>query len=402
MKIGVLKEGKIPTDKRVPLTPQQCREVMDKFPEVEVVVQKSDIRSYTDQEYADLGIQVVDEVTDCDVLMGVKEVPKSKLIPKKTYFYFSHTIKKQPYNRELLQLMLQKKIRMIDYETLTDESGQRVVAFGWYAGYVGAYNGILTYGLRTKKFNLKPAHTCFDIDEVEKEFTKVDLGNSKIILTGGGRVATGSMEVLDKMGVKKVSPKDFLEKEFTHAVYTQLRSEDFNKAKDGSAFDKQLFYSNPEKFESDFFKYATKANILIAGAYWNPKAPVLFTKEDCLKPEFSLEVIADITCDIQGSIPSTLEPSTIDNPIYDYNPTENAVNPAFSNPKNISVMAVDNLPCELPRNASNDFGRQLIDNVLESLIREDKTGIIERALMSDNGKLTPRYAYLQDYVNGIE
>src|SRR5690606_22634058 len=205
-KIGIVKEGKVPVDKRVPLTPKKCQETLQNYPDVEIAVQPSPIRCFSDQEYTELGIKLQQDLTDCDIIMGVKEVPVDQLIPDKTYLFFSHTIKKQAYNRKLLQAILQKNITLIDYETLTNNNGNRIVAFGYWAGVVGAYNGILTYGKKWSLFNLKPAHQCVDLEDMEEEFFKVKaLPPIKIAITVGGRVAHGAMEVLDMMGIKKVS-----------------------------------------------------------------------------------------------------------------------------------------------------------------------------------------------------
>ncbi|UZR94904.1 NAD(P)-dependent oxidoreductase [Chondrinema litorale] len=400
MKLGIIREGKIPVDKRVALTPEQCVMVSEKFPSVEIFIQKSPLRCYKDSEYAALGFDVVEEVSDCDILMGIKEVPISDLLAKKTYLFFSHTIKKQAYNRDLLISILNNKIKLIDYETLTNSKKERVIAFGRYAGLVGAYNGIRVWGLRYNAFDLKPAHKCFDLEEMKKEFANVKLANIKIVLTGSGRVANGGMEVLEGMGIKKVSPNDLATKDFDYPVYAQLDMADYNKRKDGKRFKIQDFFENPNEYESTFERYTKTADVLIAGAYWDPKAPVLFKREDAKKDDFKIKVIADITCDIDGSIPSTRKPSSIDNPFYDYNVETEQVVPPFTSEKNISVMAVDNLPNELPRDASNAFGNMLIEHVLPELFEEVNTGMIERANITSEGKLTQYYQYLSDYVSG--
>lgn len=400
MKIGLTKEGKIPVDHRVPLTPAQAREVMDKFPGTVVVAQRSDIRAFKDEEYQAAGVQVVDSLDDCDVILGVKEVPISMLMEGKTYFFFSHTIKEQAQNRKLLQAILQKNIRLIDYEPLVDESGKRVIAFGRWAGIVGAYNGLWTYGKRYNLYHLRRAHQCFDVNDLKAELAKVKLPKMKIALTGGGRVAKGAMEILLGAGVRKVSPASFLEERFDEAVFTQLNTHDYNKRKDGQPFQRTDFYANPELYESDFVKYAFQADLLLACAFWDPAAPVLFTKEDILDSHFTMKVIADITCDIDGSIPTTKKASTIADPIYDYNPTDDRIEPALTDEANITVMAIDNLPCELPRDASESFGREMIDNVLPNLLGEDPTGMIRKATIAANGRLTEPFWYLSNYVLG--
>lgn len=399
MKIALIREDKIPVDRRVPLTPAQAKQVKAKFG-VEVVAQTSPVRCFEDATYEAEGIPVVSDVSDCDILLGVKEVPKENLIPHKTYFYFSHTIKEQPYNRDLLRRMLALNIRMVDYEVLTDEKGARVIAFGRYAGIVGAYNGILTYGKRYNAFDLKPAHECYDMEEMWGEFKKVKLPNVKIVLTGTGRVGNGAAEVLDGMGIRRVSAEELLTQDFDEAVYAQVRTREYNRTADGSPFEIKAFYKDPSTFEGDFLKYTKVADILIAGAYWNPAAPVLFTRQDAQAADFKTRVIADVTCDIEGSIPSTLRPSTIDDPVYDYDPKTGTEAPALSSEENITVMAVDNLPCELPRDASRDFGEMLIQEVLPHLLGDDAEKRIAKATICEGGELTPYFSYLENYVAG--
>jgi saccharopine dehydrogenase (NAD+, L-lysine forming) len=398
MKLGILREGKTPPDKRVPFTPQQAEEITDLFPQVKVVCQQSSIRCFQDEEYQKLGTDVVGDVNDCDILMGIKEVPVESLIANKTYLFFSHTIKKQPYNKKLLQEVLRKNIRLIDYEVLRDRLGNRLVAFGRFAGIVGAYNGLWTYGKRSGNFLLRRAHECFDVNDLKLELRKVKLPPIKIILTGGGRVGKGSMETLDSAGIRKVNPHDFLTKQFDEPVYVQLGSADYHTRKEGGHFIREEFHKTPERYESHFLLFCKVADVLLAGAFWNPKAPVLFTKEDMQTQAFKIKVIADITCDINGSVPSTLRATTIDDPLYDYDPNSNSEQAALSNEKFITVMSIDNLPCELPRSASEEFGRDLIDRILKPLIEGDTDGMIERATIAENGKLKTIFSYLEDYV----
>ncbi len=402
VKIGLISEGKNPPDKRVAFTPLQVEEIQQRFPQVKVVCQESEFRCFKDSEFAELGIEIVQDVSDCDILMGIKEVPISNLVNDKTYFFFSHTIKKQAYNRKLLQAILKKNIRLIDYEALTDTQGNRLVAFGRFAGIVGAYNGLWTYGKRFKLFELRRAYECFDINDLKLEIRNVILPPIKIILTGAGRVAKGAMETLDTAGIRKVNPVDFLSKEFSEPVYVQLSSADYHERIDGGHFNREEFHKHPEKYRSLFSSFSKVGNILLAGAYWNPKAPVLFTKEEMTSTDFQIKVIADITCDINGSVPSTKRASTIPDPLYDYNPHTDSVWPALSNESYITTMAVDNLPCELPRSASEEFGRDLIDRILKPLLVADKEGIIKRGTVAENGTLTKVFSYLEDYVNSAD
>jgi saccharopine dehydrogenase (NAD+, L-lysine forming) len=399
IKIGLIREGKVPPDKRVPFTPLQTEEIEQRYPNVKVVCQQSDIRCFKDSEYKELDIEIAATVDHCDILMGIKEVSVENLIAEKTYLFFSHTIKKQPYNRKLLQEVLKKKIRLIDYEALKDRVGNRLVAFGRYAGIVGAYNGLWTYGKRTNTFAMRRAFECFDVNDLKLELRKVKLPPVKIILTGAGRVGRGSMETLDSAGIRKVNPYDFLHREFDEPVYVQLSSADYHRRKEGGHFNREEFHTNPERYDSYFREYTKVADILMAGAYWNPKAPVLFSREEMLTPDFKIRIIADITCDINGSVPSTKKASSITEPIYDYDPSTDSVQPPLSSEKFFTVMAIDNLPCELPRSASEEFGRDLIDRVLPMLLGDDKEKVIARATIAKDGKLTSYFQYLQDYVS---
>ena len=399
LKIGLIREGKVPPDLRVPFTPLQVEEIQQRFTHVKVVCQESSFRSFKDDEFRELDIEVVKDIGDCDILMGIKEVPIDSLIANKTYLFFSHTIKKQPYNRKLLQAILKKNIRLIDYEALKDTQGNRLVAFGRFAGIVGAYNGLMTYGKRYNLFSLRRAFECYDINDLKLELRKVKLPPIKIILTGAGRVGKGAMETLDTAGIRKVNAADFLSKEFDEPVYAQLSSADYHERKEGGHFNREEFHRNPERYSSLFPKYTKVAQLLLAGAYWNPKAPVLFKREDMLDPDFKMKVIADITCDINGSVPSTKRASTIPDPLYDYDPVTDSVLPALSNERYITTMAVDNLPCELPRSASEEFGRDLIDRILKPLLVGDVDGIIKRGTVAEKGALTEEFHYLQDYVS---
>ena len=400
MKIGLIKEGKTPPDKRVPLSPKQCKWIKDNYPHLELVVQKSSIRKFNDETYANLGLTLVDDVSDCDVLLGVKEVPIEDLIPNKKYFFFSHTFKKQPYNRKLLQAIIRQNIQLIDWETITNAKGQRLIAFGRFAGIVGCYNGLLGYGLKSKRYSLKRAHKCEDRQEMEEELYKLSLHKDfKLVITGGGRVGKGALEVIAKTDIKKVSSKDFLTKEFNFPVYTQLDVEDYISRDDNKSFDKAVFFKVPVGHSSTFMKYAKVADLYIACHYWDNRSPFIFTRKDMLHPNWKISVVADISCDIDGPVASTLRSSTIENPFYGYNPTlEKEVD--FNNENAVGVMAVDNLPCELPKDASEEFGKMFINNVLEPLTGNDPEDIIFRASETINGKLTPHFKHLQDYLEG--
>ena len=404
MKIGIIKEGKTPPDERVPLSPEQCKEIVENFPSVNLVVQNSDVRRFKASEYEALGIKMVDSVDDCDVLIGVKEVPINQLIADKMYFYFSHTTKKQSYNRDLLRAMLDKNIAMVDYEGLTNGTKRRLIGFGKYAGIVGCYNAFYAFGKRSGEYELKRAYQCEDRAEMEREFSKIKLPNNyKIILSGTGRVSGGATEILEKIGIKRVSPKELLIEEFNEPVYAKIKVEHAHKRKDGADFTTQDFYNDPTSFVSTFKKFTKVADMYLACHFWDSKAPYVFTRKDAKASDFKIRVVADISCDIDGPVACTVRPSTVLDPLYSYNPeTESAGECDWDNCKNtnsICVMAVDNLPCELPKDASEEFGREFIDKVLPHLV-DDKDSVIYKATICKDGNLTPHYEYLRDYVNG--
>lgn len=400
MKIGIIREGKTPPDSRVPLTPEQCALLKDQHG-IDLVVQPSPGRCFSDEAYRQAGIRLSEDLSDREVLLGVKEVPIDLLVEDKIYFFFSHTIKKQAYNRKLLLAILEKNIQLLDYEVLTNERGQRVIAFGKFAGMVGAHNGLMTYGMRTGVFELKRMNACFDYAEAQEVYKKMSFPPLKIVLTGTGRVGQGAALVLDDMGIVKVSPADFLEKTYPHAVYTQLQCSDYAQRKDGSPFEITNFYQHPELFENVFTPYTKVSDLMINGIYWDNKAPAFFTKEEMRHEDFKIQVIADVTCDIApvSSIPSTLFASTIADPIFGYDPhTESATEPFGA--QVIDMMTVDNLPNELPRDASTAFGEQFIESILSELLAQEESSIIRRGTVTKDGALGPHFGYLEDYVKG--
>src|SRR5690554_234281 len=399
IKFALIKERKNPPDRRVVFSPEKLAEVRSQFPGATFKVEASDIRVFPDSAYKALGFEVTDNVSDCDVLLGVKEVPVENLIPNKKYFYFSHTIKKQLYNRKLLQAMLEKNIEMYDHETIVKKSGARLIGFGFYAGLVGAYNGFRALGLRDGLFQLPKVETLTDLDEVKAELDKITLPNIKIALTGTGKVALGAKEILDHLKIKEVSDALYLTSKFTELVYCMMNVMEYNKRKDGKVGTKQEFYKNPSGYESNFMPYAKETDFFIAGHFYGNGAPYLYTREDAKHPDFKINLVADISCDIDGPVASTIRPSTIADPFYGYDAqTEREV--AYTAKGAITVMAVDNLPCELPKDASEGFGEMFLEHVIPAFFNGDERGILKRARVTSNGKLTDRFSYLQDYVDG--
>ena len=400
IKFALIKERKTPPDKRVVFSPEKLREVSEKFPEAIFKVESSDVRVFTDQEYRDAGFEVSEDVSDCEVFLGVKEVPIPALIPEKKYFFFSHTIKKQAYNRDLLRTILQKNIELYDHEVVVKENNQRLIGFGRYAGLVGAYNCFRALGNRDDLFELPKAENLADLNALLAELDKISIPARKIILTGSGKVAKGAKEILDHLKIKKVEVDEFLNLEFEYPVYCLLDVLDYNIRKDGNKGSNEEFFQFPERYNSNFLRFAGVAEIFIAGHFYGVGAPEFFSKEDIKSPDFKIDLIADISCDVNGPVPSTIRPSTIAEPFYGFNP-ETGGEVDFRKKGAITVMAVDNLPCALPRDASEGFGEMFLQHVIPAFFNGDKDGILARAKMTENGELTQRFKYLQAYVDGI-
>jgi alanine dehydrogenase len=398
MKIGIIKECKTPSDKRVVFTPSKCLAAKKLYPEVEFLIQSSDVRCYSDKEYSDLGFSVVDDVSSADVLIGVKEVPIDKLIANKKYFFFSHTIKKQPYNKNLLLSILHNNIELFDHETIVDKNNNRLIGFGYYAGVVGAYNAFRALGLKNDSFILPKASELKDRKELNAELLKISIPDMKIVLTGKGRVGSGAKEILDFLQIKEVSISDYLNKSFEEAVYIQIDVLNYNNRIDNQTLDRFDFYKNPSEYKSTFNKFSSTSDMFIAGHYYDKNAPNLITLEDVNLDDFKIKLIADISCDINGPIVSTIRSSTIKDPIYGYDPISNK-EVDYNQPGAITVMAVDNLPCELPRDASESFGEMFITDVLPSFFNDDKDGVLQRSKMTSKGELTDKFSYLSDFIS---
>ncbi|MCE2612848.1 NAD(P)-dependent oxidoreductase [Flavobacteriaceae bacterium D16] len=401
MHFAIIRERKSPPDHRVVLSPGDCQKVLSQFPEAQITVESSPIRVFSNEEYQEAGITVSADIEACEVLLGVKEVPIEALIPNKKYFFFSHTIKKQPYNRDLLRAVLEKNIELYDHEVITNTKGVRLVAFGRYAGIVGAYNGFRAYGLKTGLFDMPKAKSLKDRQALIKELQGLSLGHIKILLTGKGRVGNGAREMLVGMGLREVNVTEYLENTFEVPVFCQIDVLDYNKRKDGQELPITDFFAHPEEYESNFFRFAKVTNLYIAGHFYGDGAPYLFTREDVRDPEFNIEVVADISCDIDGPVATTIRASTIADPVYGYD-RETGKEVSYDDPNAIAVMAVDNLPAELPRDASEGFGDTFVEHVIPAFYNGDADGILSRARMTHNGKLSSGYAYLQEYVDGKE
>ena len=298
-----------------------------------------------------------------------------------------------------MRAILERNIELYDHEVITDKDEKRLVAFGRYAGIVGAYNGIRTYGLKMDSFALPKAEMLTDQQELISELRKITLSPIKILLTGKGRVGNGAKEMLDAMHIKEVAVESYLEDTFEEPVYCQIDVSEYNLRKDGVKGNMADFFANPEEYKSNFFRFAKGTDLYIAGHFYGDGSPYLFTREDVKHPNFNIKVVADVSCDIDGPVATTLRASTIADPVYGYDPqTESETD--YKDATAIAVMAVDNLPCELPRDASVGFGEAFRTHVIPAFYNGDAHGLLTRARMTQNGRLTPRYAYLQDYIDG--
>lgn len=398
MTFGIVKERKNPPDKRVVFSPNELLKIKELYPKFKVLIEASDIRVFNDESYRNAGFTVSENMQECDVLLGVKEIPVESLIPNKSYFFFSHTIKKQLHNKKLLNVILEKNITLYDHETIVDQENRRLIGFGRYAGIVGAYNGIRGFGIKYELFNIPKATDLQDKAALIHSLKRFPLPPIKIVVTGLGKVGMGIKEILDAAKIKEVNSEDFLNKNYTQAVYTQIDVLDYNKRIDGQILNNKDFYQNPEMYVSDFEKYSKVAAIYMAGHFYDNKAPKILTQEMLKAVDCKINIVADISCDVNGPIACTLRASTIADPFFGYLPaTHEEV--SYKHPASIMVMSIDNLPCELPKDASDGFGEMFSEHVIPAFYNNDKDGILERAKITENGKLTSRFSYLEDYVN---
>jgi hypothetical protein len=401
IRIGLIRERKKLPDERVAITPAQCAHIESAYPDIRIVAESSPTRCFPDQDYRDAGIAVTNDLSNCDILLGIKEVPADYLIPGKTYFFFSHTKKKQDYNQGLMQALIAKRIRMIDYECLTHTDEQRILGFGLWAGIVGAHNGLLTYGRKSRLYDLPAAHEGRSYDELIEAYQRFKLPNIKIVMTGSGKVASGVLDVLTKLDIEPVEPADFLTHQYEYPVFTHLKGNSLYARKDNDLFYRDDFHANPQAYKCLFSDYVNQADILMNGIYWEHDIPRLFESQDIRRKDWRISVIADITCDINGSVPINMGASTIGDPVYGIDrDTLARTAPYRPLADTIDVMAVDNLPNELPCDASAYFGVHLEKYILPELLRA-QSDILERATICVDGRLTKPYEYMSDYAYGL-
>ena len=394
LQIGLIREGKTPADNRVALTPAQCRWVHKNSSDIKMVAQHSTNRCFTDKEFERAGVEVREDMSDCDILLGIKEVPVDTLILGKIYLFFSHTKKLQPHNQQLFKTILDKKISLIDYECLVHDDGQRVLGFGFFAGIVGAHNGMMAYGKRTGYFNLGSVHASKDYRTLIHTYFGLKLPNIKVAITGSGRVAHGVLEVMNLMGITEVEPDEYLERKFSYPVYVQLKGADLYTHKELKTYKRDHFHEHPEQYRSRFLPYSKCTDVLMNGVYWTENVPRLFELND-IDETFAIQTIADITDDEHGSVPINLGDQSINDPVYGVDKiTKEKTAPYLHG--SIDIMAVGNLPNELPRDASQYFGEQLIKYVLEDLVKGNSV-LIDRATIVKDGEITEPFSYMIEY-----
>ena len=398
IKIGLINEGKIPADSRVALTPAQCKWLRQNRSDVSILVQHSTSRCFTDAEYKSAGIDVQEDISECDILLGIKEVPVDMLIERKKYLFFSHTKKLQISNKKMLQTIIKKNITLIDYECLEHEDGTRIIGFGFFAGIVGAHNGMMAYGKRTGVFQLDRVNSGKNLQHLIHTYFGLKIPAIKIAVTGSGRVAHGVLEIMNLLGIHEVEPEDYLEKEFVYPVYVHLKGANLYGSKIDGSYNRSDFHLNPENYNSKFSNYTAHTDILMNGVYWEQKIPRLFENIDLQKEDFRIKTIADITDDVKGSVPCNIGDSTIADPVYGVNKITLKKTLPFL-PGSVDVMAVSNLPNELPRDASRYFGEQLIKHVFTELFSDEETRLITRATIVKKGKLNTGYEYMAEYAS---
>ena len=398
IKLGLIKEGKVPPDNRVALTPAQCKWIHKNDPGIKVFAQSSPDRCFTDREYQSAGVEVTDDLSACDILFGIKEVPAEQLIPEKTYLFFSHTKKMQPQNQQLLKTILNKKITLVDFECLEHEDGQRIIGFGFFAGVVGAHNGMMAYGNRTGLYKMERVYLQRSFRELIHTYFGLRLPNVKIAVTGSGRVAHGLLEIMNLMGIHEVEPEDYLLRRFSYPVYVQLKGFELYENKNSGKYSRIEFHEHPELYRCKFLSYCSQTDILLNGVYWDKQVPRLFEKVDVTTDTFIIQTIADVTDDTDGSVPINLGDQSIEHPVYGVDKTSFLKTEPYL-PNSIDIMAVGNLPNELPKDASRYFGEQLIKFVLKDIVGNG-SDIIERATIVKAGELTSRFEYLRNYAEG--
>ena len=405
--LSIIKEARI-DENRTPLVPSQTSNLLDKLSNLKIIVQPSKNRCFKDEDYLKAGAEITDDLSNADIILGVKEVEISKLIENKTYLFFSHTSKVRHYinkatqdkaiiyKKELLREVIKKKVTLIDYENIRNISGEayRYLGFGRFAGIVGCYNTLNLYLKLQNKQLLPRAFEINSYEKIKELISKQSFNKLKILQTGRGNVAKGSMEILKLANIKQISINDYLKKKYDEAVFCNISTREYIERIDNKNFSYQDLILNPHKYRSKMKNFLFDTDILITGHYWDSKFPKFFSSNQI--NEFKkLKIIGDITCDINGAIPTTIRSTSIAKPYYSID--KNSFKEISLGSEGIAVMAVDNLPSELSCDSSEEFGNNLTSEVLPYLINKDD-GRINRATTASNGKFCSPFSYLENFI----
>ncbi len=432
--IGIRRETKDDLERRAPISPDQVKELVEKN-NLKVIVQPASQRKYTDEQYRNAGAILQEDLSECNIIFGVKEVPIPDLIPNKPFVFFSHTIKGQQYNMPLLKSILDQNITLIDYEPVTNEQGKRIIFFGRFAGIAGMIDSLWILGQRLKYegYNtpferIKQAVEYETLEEAENEISAVgkeiaenglpdELTPLITGFTGRGNVSKGAQKIYELLPVEKISPGELIDlvesgNYSNRKVYScEFYSPDLYCRKDGAEFNREDFYKHPDLYKSQFEKYIPYLTVLINGIYWEPEFDRLVTKQFITESykqnkKLSLKVIGDITCDIAGSIELTQKATRYDNPCYVFNPEDQKIYDGWEGSGPV-ILAVDKLPTEIPREATTSFGAALLPFVPKlagtDFSKEfDELDLPEEfrgAVIAHRGKLTPKYEYLYEHIS---
>jgi len=434
MKIGIRREDKSKWERRVPLIPEHIKLLKEKY-WIETVLQPSKIRVFSDNECKNYDALIKEDLSECPVVFGIKEIPESFFQPNKTYVFFSHVIKGQSYNMPMLKRILALKCNLIDYEKILDENNKRLIFFGRHAGIAGMVDTLWAFGQRLKYENIsdhfkeiKKAYQYESLEQIKSDIKAIGEkirkdGIPKILtplvcgITGYGNVSKGAQEILDELPIIEISPSQLLSLEKSQSVsrnhiYKVIFKEEHlvMPKEENEEFRLQDYYENPQDYKSQFERYIPYLSMLVNCIYWTPQCPRFVTKAN-LKSLYlkdknqKLKVIGDISCDINGSIEFTSKTTEPDNPVYVYDPSRDKIYDGIEG-RGVAVLARDNLPCEIPRESSIFFSNELIDFVpqivkahsLGKLSRNALPKSIQKALIVHRGKFTKDFEYLKKYL----
>ena len=427
--LGIRREDKNKWEKRVPIIPEHIRELKEKYG-IETIIQPSPIRAFTDEMYREADATVKEELSP-NIIFAIKEIPISFFQPNKTYLFFSHTIKGQEHNIPMLKKMMELKCNLIDYEKITNENGRRLIFFGRYAGIAGMIDSLWAFGQRLKWMGIKSSFSEIkqtihyqDLDDAKEQISRIGEKIKKegishsispivVGFAGYGNVSLGAQEILDILPVKVISPekiKDLADNYSENIIYKVVfKEKDMVKPKSSDhEFILQEYYDSPHLYQPIFQKYIPSLTILLNCIFWNEKYPRLVTKDYMKKnytDNFKLQVIGDISVDINGAIEFTEKVTTPDNPVFTYNPKSHIITDGYQE-KGIVVLAVDNLPCEIPKESSREFSNSLfgfIPKVVKADYSVDFEELdlpdeIKRAVILYHGQLTPDYQYMNKFL----